>query len=66
MKNKFIILGVILAVIMFFSLSMAVNAEELSQDEVGTVIIESDIKGGANSIYSKVEDFMKKYTYLAL
>lgn len=46
MKNKFIILGVILAVIMFFSLSMAVNAEELPQDEVGTVIIESDIKGG--------------------
>lgn len=46
MKNKFIILGVILAVIMFFSLSMAVNAEELSQDEVGVVIIESDIKGG--------------------
>lgn len=46
MKNKFIILSVILAVIMFFSLSMAVNAEELSQDEVGTVIIESDIKGG--------------------
>lgn len=46
MKNKFIILGVILAVIMFFSLSMAVNAEELPQDEVGTVIIENDIKGG--------------------
>lgn len=28
--------------------------------------IESDIEGGVNSIYSKIEDFMKKYTYLAL
>lgn len=46
MKNKIIILSVILAVIMFFSLGVAVNAEELSQDEVGTVIIENDIKGG--------------------
>lgn len=46
MKNKFIILGIIFVVIMFFSLSMVVNAEEVSQDEVGTVVIESDIKGG--------------------
>lgn len=46
MKSKFIILSVISAVILFFTLSMAVNAEEMPQEDVGIVIIESDIKGG--------------------
>ena len=46
MKSKFIILSVISAIILFFTLSMAVNAEEAPQEDVGIVIIESDIKGG--------------------
>lgn len=46
MKGKFIILSVVFAVILFFTLSMSVNAEEMPQEDVGIVIIESDIKGG--------------------
>lgn len=46
MKSKFIILSVVFSVILFFTLSMSVNAEEMPQEDVGIVIIESDIKGG--------------------
>lgn len=46
MKSKFIILSVVFTVILFFTLSMSVNAEEMPQEDVGIVIIESDIKGG--------------------
>lgn len=46
MKSKFIFLSVVFTVILFFTLSMSVNAEEMPQEDVGIVIIESDIKGG--------------------